>query len=167
MDDLTPLIKMKVPVLWGSFEVFISKIVDGLFMEKVTEKNIFKCGSNSETYLFPALLFSHPHPHTGILGVSVQPYRQHDPKLPDLLDVFFRSKHNIRRTLLCHLLVTSAPLGAWKCNFPPLKEIITDRNTNQITDGHKVTLPSQASILILKAKRTLYAHASKLEDRSY
>ena len=56
MDDLIPLInlhaitwtiedfffdKMKFPGLWGSFEVFISKIVDGLLMEKVTEKKYF------------------------------------------------------------------------------------------------------------------------------
>ena len=23
---------------------------------------------------------------------------------------------------------TSAPIGAWKCNFPPFKEIMSDRN---------------------------------------
>ena len=26
------------------------------------------------------------------------------------------------------ILKTSAPIGAWKCNYPPYKEIMTDRN---------------------------------------
>ena len=29
--------------------------------------------------------------------------------------------------------VTSATIGAWKCNFPPYQEIMTDRLTNQPT----------------------------------
>ena len=28
---------------------------------------------------------------------------------------------------------TSAPTGAWKCNFPPFQETMTDRPTNQTT----------------------------------
>ena len=37
---------------------------------------------------------------------------------------------------------TSAPIGAWKCKFPPIKEIIKDLNvqeTIQPTDGHKIS----------------------------
>ena len=36
-------------------------------------------------------------------------------------------------------LVTSAPIGAWKCNFPPSKEILTARPT-EINDHREVTL---------------------------
>ena len=39
--------------------------------------------------------------------------------------------------------ITTAPIGAWKCNFPPFLEIMTDRPTDRQTDmrGHReVTL---------------------------
>ena len=48
-------------------------------------------------------------------------------------------------------LKTSAPIGAWKCNFPAhCKEIMTDDNqsdrpTNQPTDGHEVSQESYTS----------------------
>ena len=31
---------------------------------------------------------------------------------------------------------TSAPIGAWMCNFPPIEDIMTDRPTDQPSDGH-------------------------------
>ena len=40
-------------------------------------------------------------------------------------------------------LFTNASIGAWKCNFPPFKEIITDRPTRDDDQpGHReVCLP--------------------------
>ena len=29
---------------------------------------------------------------------------------------------------------TSVPIGAWKCNFPPFQEIMTDRQTDRQTE---------------------------------
>ena len=44
---------------------------------------------------------------------------------------------------------TSALIGTWKCNFPPLKEIMTDRrtarSTNRPKDGHKGSSGSYTS----------------------
>ena len=33
--------------------------------------------------------------------------------------------------------LTSAPIGAWKGDFPPLMETMTDRQTDQATGGHQ------------------------------
>ena len=35
------------------------------------------------------------------------------------------------------IVKTSAPKGAWKCNFPTFQEIMTNRPTNRSTDGQK------------------------------
>ena len=42
---------------------------------------------------------------------------------------------------------TSAPIGAWICNFPPFLEIMTDRPTRRRTDR---TIISGINYLILK-----------------
>ena len=31
----------------------------------------------------------------------------------------------------------STPIGAWKCNFPPFQENMTDRPTNRPADVHE------------------------------
>ena len=36
--------------------------------------------------------------------------------------------------------VTSTPKGAWKCNFPPFKEIMTERQTTQLTFNRRLSL---------------------------
>ena len=40
------------------------------------------------------------------------------------------------------IIITSAPIGAWKYNFPPLQEIIIDRPTDRRVH-REVTLPSE------------------------